>query len=355
LLGVVTVTAVGLLVIPTLMTPGLFGGDRQPSPSPRGSAQSSDPLDLRQDEVIVFASDRDGDYDLYALRYGDHEPHRLGEDTGRDERSPAISPDGTTVAFVVGRESSRDIWLMDTDGSRLRPLTLHPADDTDPAWSSDGQRLAFASRRSDIMYDIWEIRTRDGRLDQATARNLTDRAAVEHFPDWIPRSTELLIASNHQGANRDIWRIDASDGDSLGRLTSSFDYDFEPAISPGGETVAFYRRPYCALCDDSRGPADLMLMTITGRNERQLTELPGRDEVDPAWSPDGRAIAYSSGSFRSLTGPVEDGELMVTTPDGGRRKRLTHGWEHVAEPSWGRVPTSPGRASSATALPRASP
>jgi Tol biopolymer transport system component len=83
-----------------------------------------------------------------------------------------------------------------------------------------------------------------------------------------------------------------------------------------------------------------MLMNIAGRNQRQLRAVPGRDEIDPAWSPDGRAIAYSSGSFRFPTGPVEDAELMVTTPDGRRRTRLTTGWDHVAEPSWGRLARS---------------
>jgi serine/threonine-protein kinase len=346
--ALVTMAVVGLAVVASEVLP--------PAPT-RGIEADATPINVqrapslgpRSREAIVFASDRDGDYDLYILRAGAQEPQRLGRNTTRDERAPAISPDGTTVAYTVGREPRRDIWLMDSDGSRPRELTHSDADDTDPAWSSDGRRLAFASRRSDPVFDIWEIRSRAGRLDAATARNLTDRVAVEHFPSWVPGSSRLVIASNQLGGNRDLWRIDADDGSRLDRLTSTFDYDFRPAVSPRGGTVAFYRRPFCGTCPNDRGPADLMLMDMDGGQQRQLGGMPGRDELDPAWSPDGRAIAYTSGGFRADTGPAGDAELMVTRPNGTGRRRLTRGWGNVAEPSWGRLPEATEPASPAPA------
>jgi len=333
-----TVAVVALAVVASEVLPPPPADDVEADPTPRRARRASS-LGPRDREAIVFASDRDGDYDLYILRAGDKEPQRLGRNTARNERSPAISPDGTTVAYVVGREPRRDIWLMGSDGSRPRRLTAHPDDDTDPAWSADGRRLAFASRRSDPLFDIWEITPRDGRFVAATARNLTERRALEHFPAWIPRSSRLVIASNHWGQNRDLFRIDAQNPSTLDRLTSTFDYDFKPAVSPRGGSVAFYRRPFCATCPSFRGPADLMLMDMASGRQRRLGGMPGRDELDPAWSPDGRAIAYTSGAFRSQTGPAGDADLMVISPDGDRKRRLTRGWGNVAEPSWGRLPS----------------
>jgi Tol biopolymer transport system component len=217
------------------------------------------------------------------------------------------------------------------------------------------------------VFDVWEIRMRErvpaqapgasgagpaqGLVAAGRPRNLTDRVAVEHFPSWIPGTTGLVIASNQLGGNRDLWRIDAAAAGSLRRLTSTFDFDFKPAVAPGGGRVAFYRREFCGTCLNDRGPADVMLMDIAGGNERRLVGTPGRDETDPAWSPDGRAIAYTSGAFRSGTGPVEDAELMVATADGRRRRRLTDGWENVVEPSWGRVPSLLGSSPSPIASP----
>ena len=131
-------------------------------------------------EVIYYAGKSDGDYDLYALDPGRSRPRRLTRTT-RNERQPAVSPDGRTIAYVVGDDPRRDIWLMNADGSGQRPLVTHAADDADPAWSSDGKSLAFASRRSDIQGDIFEIRDNGNGLDQRDARNISrptrDRSA----------------------------------------------------------------------------------------------------------------------------------------------------------------------------------
>ena len=167
----------------------------------------------------------------------------------------------------------------------------------------------------------------------------------------------MVIASNQLGGNRDLWRIDSEDPVRLAQLTATDDFDFKPAVSRQGGTVAFYRRAYCATCLNDRGPADLMLMDMDGGRQRRLGGMPGRDELDPAWSPDGRAIAYTSGGFSPQTGPAEDAELMVTGADGRRKRRLTDGWKHVAEPSWGQLPEAPGAESPASpsAVPVSAP
>jgi TolB protein len=322
----------GILVAPGTQpdttAPGTGGG---PAPTDSVASVASVPV---AGEVIVFASDADGDFDLYALDAGDPQPRRLTRTT-RQERSPAISPDGRTIAYVVGVEPTRDIWLMDADGSNQRRLTTHPADDSDPAWSGDGRSLAFASRRGDVEYDdIIEIRDRGSGLREEDARKITARFAIENFPEWAPSGRRLAIASNHLGANRDIFTIDADDPDVLLRRTATFDYDFQPAWSPDGGTIAFYRRPFCASCYATRGMADLMLMDSRGENVRRLTNTPARDEIDPDWSPDGRWIVFAAG-------PRDEDELFARRISSGKVERLTKDWANAVEPSWGVVTTPP--------------
>jgi hypothetical protein len=314
------------------LSSAVLGGD----PAPAGPA---DLLEPRPGEVVVFASDTRGDYDLYALEGGRDVPRRLTR-TARDERSPAVSPDGTTIAYVVGREPDRDIWLMDADGGRQRRLTSDPADDMDPAWSEDGRSLAFASSRTGF-YDIYEIRDRGSGLDERNARNLTDRPALEHFPEWAPSGRRLAIASNHFGGNRNIVGIDADDPSVLLARTSTSAFDFQPSWAPDGRSIAFYRRPYCLTCPATRGPADLWVMGARGERPRRLTSTPARDEIEPDWAPDGRAIVYAGGSAGSR-------EIFLISPDGRLRRQLTRGWADAVEPAWGVAPAAPLPSSSPT-------
>jgi Tol biopolymer transport system component len=322
-LGILAAAAsVGLLAVlaPNPQPAAAPGSRADASPSGVLPAMSLGPA---PGEAIVFASDVEGNFELYLLAADSTEPRRLTR-TSRHERSPAISPDGTTIAYVVGTEPQRDIWLMDSDGGDQRPLTSHAADDIDPAWSSDGRSLAFASRRSDPMFDIFEIRDDGAGLDERKARNLTSRPALEHFPTWLPASRRLAIASNHYGGNRDLFLIDADDATWLHRLTTGMDFDFAPTVAPDGESIAFYRRP------PDRGLADIVVMPARGGATRRLTNTRGREDVNPAWSPDGERLVYASGPLGSL-------ELFVVPADGGQARRLTRGWSNAVEPDWGRL------------------
>jgi Tol biopolymer transport system component len=345
LIGVAAIASVSVLVAGILVaappsdppTDG-FTADASPRTERTSGRRSALGLAPLPGEVIYFASDEDGDYDLYALGADSTRPHRLTRTT-RDERLPAVSPNGKTIAYVVGNEPRRDIWLMDADGQNPRPLVTHAADDTDPAWSADGKSLAFASRRSDPNFDIYEIRDRGDGLRERNARNLTARSGVEQMPDWASSGRRLVIASNQLGQDRDLWVIDADDPTMTARRSSTFDYDFDPDYSPNGRTIAFERRPFCASCLPNRGTADLFSIDARGGNERRLTLTPARDEVEPDWAPDGRALVFAAGKPGAM-------ELFAMTPDGDRRVRLTNGWEDAIEPAWGRAQPGKGRSSS---------
>ena len=170
-------------------------------------------------------------------------------------------------------------------------------------------------------------------VDQRDARNIADRPATDQHPDWAPSSRRIAIASNHYGGARDIILIDPDDEDSLVRLTSSQAYDQNPAWAPDRGSIVFDRRPYCPTCFLQRGAADLYSIDLQGRRERRLTNTPGRDDVQPDWSPDGRALAFSSGRAGAMG-------IYAMSADGERRRRLTDEGVDTIHPAWAVAPRS---------------
>jgi Tol biopolymer transport system component len=155
---------------PTLLTRGP-GADRQPVVSPDGKR-------------IAFASDRDGDFDIYVMKSAPegrrNMPLRLTDNTAFDF-APDWSPDGERIAFSGGTAGEREIYVMRADGSDPTNLTGNAADDSDPAWSPDGERIAFTSTRTGDA-EIWSM-----GADGSDATNLTGSPNSEDLqPDWQP-------------------------------------------------------------------------------------------------------------------------------------------------------------------------
>lgn len=150
--------------------------DRQPVVSPDGTR-------------IAFASDRDGDFDIYVMKTArestSNVPLKLTRDTV-SELAPAWSPDSARIAFARGQEGDREIFFMkDVPQSRSnRPTNLSEnadADDTDPAWSPEGGSIAFSSDRTGD-YEIWRT-----SVDRTETINVTDSPiSQEGQPDWYP-------------------------------------------------------------------------------------------------------------------------------------------------------------------------
>ena len=106
-------------------------------------------------EWIAFATDRDGNIEIYKVRPDGTELTRLTQSPGLDAH-PRWSPDGRWLSFTSNRSGNYDIWVMRADGSDLLNLTKHSATDDQAAWSPDGKSLAFVSMR-DGGFDIYRM------------------------------------------------------------------------------------------------------------------------------------------------------------------------------------------------------
>ena len=282
--------------------------DREPHWSPDGTR-------------IAFSSDRSGNYDIWFVTLGTGEVTRVTHDPANDY-APAWSPNGGEVAFVSDRAGAPGIYATTVDGherllARAGGMTRTTGIGT-PAvgsalaglsWSPDGQTVAYSVVQADTS------------LLMVNGKNIADHAedVFPFRPQWISPS-EILYTSDGK-----IKRRSASGGPAATvAFTADVEFDrpafkprrrefgtaraqpvrgiVHPAISPDGGQIAFV-----AL-------GDLWLMPVTGTPRRITNDR--FVEMDPAWSPDGKRLVYSSDRAGSM-------DLWLRDVATGSERRLT--------------------------------
>ena len=181
-------------------------------------------------------------------------PQRLTNNLTEDEY-PSWSPDGQRIVFSARREGhvenkfgiTYEIYVMDADGGNEQRLTENRNNDWSPAWSPDGQRIAFeADRKGDLVkFDIYVMDTDGGNL-----QNLTNHRAWDGSPSWSPDGQRIAFWSNREAdiENAEIYVMDA-DGGNLQNLTNNPHSDASPAwlnspfsVSPAGKQFTMWGR-----------------------------------------------------------------------------------------------------------------
>lgn len=299
-----------------------------PSATPVPKQENTPPVNDNLDGIIAFYSDRDGNPEIYTMHADGSNVTRLTDDPGFDD-SPALSPDGTQIAFLTARHDPSpsfpdlkyEIYVMGSDGSNPRRLTETDAAEDHPAWSPDGNAIIFdADYDGDGFYEIYTM-----NADGTDVTRLTANAANDQFADWSPDGAQIAFSSDRNG-NWDIFVMDA-DGGNQRALTDSPDWELFPAWSPDGRQLA-----YNGLAPRSRN-TEVFVMNADGSDIRQLTDSPRFDE-NPAWSPDGRLIAFQTERDGNL-------ELYVMAPDGGNQRPLATHRADELWPSWGPLTSPP--------------
>jgi Tol biopolymer transport system component len=241
---------------------------------------------------------------------------------GAGDGGPAWSPDGQRIAFVSNRDDPRtktDVYVMNADGSEPRRLTLNPAGDDNPSWSPDGRRIAFQSYRG----RNWEISIVNA--DGSGERELTHRPTTQDYnPVWSPDGRKIAFLSTHQSSSRPHDRgpgLYVMNADGSGQRRVAPIQATEPAWSPDGRKIAFDRNN------------DVYVVNVDGSGLRNLTRSPAGDG-HPAWSPDGRTIAFVSNRGGNR-------DIYVTNADGTDLRNLTGDIRQQAFGiAWAPAPTS---------------
>lgn len=138
--------------------------------------------------------------------------------------SPAWSPDGDRMAFVSDRTGSPQIYVMDADGTNVRRLTFDGTYNTNPNWSPDGMWIAYETR-VDGQFDIWLIDP-EGRVNVP----LVTHPRSDEAPSWSPNSRKIVFSSTRRG-RADLYVMDR-DGQNLRRLTHGEGNNTSPAWGP---------------------------------------------------------------------------------------------------------------------------
>jgi len=276
---------------------------------------------------------------------------------------PQVSPDGKWIAYALTStdaekdETGSDIWMVSWDGRERVRLTSSADDETAPRFSPDGRYLAFLAARGDEKEkkkgrQVWLLDRRGGE-----AEKVTDLKGGVSDLQWSPDGARLVLVAADPDPDDDpetkegwkckttppivITRYHFKDDDSgylkslyahlvlfdlasrkAEALTSGPYNDSDPAFSPDGRRVAFV---------SARGPGDpdrtdntdiFVVEAKAGATPLRLTTWPGPDSGRPAWSPDGASIAYLQGDEpRYYAYDVE--KLAVVPAAGGPARVLT--------------------------------
>lgn len=158
--------------------------------------------------------------------------------TRRLEAEPAISPDGTKIAFTRWGYDAypprAEIWAVDRDGSNPVRLTdSRPFGAGNAAWSPDGSRIAFISDRNGDP-DLYVM-----NADGSDVRLLSGSEAWEEDPEWSPDGSTIAFARTPAAANKGGVFLVGAAGGAVTRLTSPEDVASSPAWSPEGTRLAF--------------------------------------------------------------------------------------------------------------------
>lgn len=235
-----------------------------------------------------------GDDGIWTANADGTDRRQITADTGFD---PSWSPDGTQIVYrTIEPGDDGEIWIVNVDGTEARNLVNDPDfSEWGPAWSPDGQTIAFASDREDALV-IW-LMDADGSNQRRVGTNHGE------YPAWSPDGRQIVYSG---GSYYDIRIVDVT-GANDRALTEQAAYDMGPAWSPDGQWIAYHTQAdYHPDIDEPGLGAEMEIHIVhpNGLDDHRVTNDLIEDSF-PTWSPDSRFLMW-----------VRNGQLVVARPDG---------------------------------------
>jgi TolB protein len=237
---------------------------------------------------IVFASNRDGNWELYKMNPNGSGLRRLTRTDNIDELSPVWSPKGRHIAFVSETGENSDIEIIAPNGRNRCKLTRSPAKDVDPCWSPDGEQIAFSSN-CDGNFEIYVMSS-----GGSVVRRLTNHTAEDRCPKWEPDGRRILFMRKMRLRKstsyvKRVFAVSLGGGNPTDVTNTMPELGNIPSWSKKGNLVAF-----SGSINVSQKHGVIYVLRSSNKFLKQLTYC-GDGEFDnhPTWSPDGKSIAFS--------------------------------------------------------------
>ena len=260
---------------------------------------------------VAYAGEGKGNRDVYLQSVGGTTPINLTTDSNQDDDQPAFSPDGERIAFRSDRDGG-GIFVMGRTGEAVRRVTRGGFR---PSWSPDGADLVYATGNVDLnplntdgYSELRVVRLSSGEQKRVEAGDAA-------LPSWSPRGNRIAYTKRlGENRRRDIWTISATTGESTA-VTDDAANDWSPTWSPDG---------FLYFSSDRGGSMNLWRVAIdevTGKPRGELEPIttPAPFLAHAAISSDGSRIVYSA------VNQVRNIQRIALDPDSGVPK---------GEPSW---------------------
>jgi dipeptidyl aminopeptidase/acylaminoacyl peptidase len=242
-----------------------------------------------------------------------------------DGRRPVARGEPIDVASLEGRivfDDFEDVYVMNADGTNVRPLADRSGSEFDGAWAPDGRWIVYRDSRRGINTndEIYLV-----EADGSGVRNLTRNRANDWGPEWSPDGETIAFNSDRDGAPMSGYLV-SPEGSNLRRIDAEVWIEY-PSFSPDGSRIAFMGQ--------DGADYDIYVADVGTGKATQLTDAPGSDGW-PAWSPDGATIAFASQRDDCLQAPTgspcwsdpggqpgEHHDVWIMNADGSNERRVT--------------------------------
>lgn len=264
---------------------------------------------------IAYASTRQGPFNIYSQNAAGGAAQTEISSSGQDA-TPVWSPDGTRLLFASNRDGDFDIYLRQPNGVETK-LTFNGSEDIHPSWSPDGSRILFSSNRSGSYFQAYTMSLSGGdvqRIGVIENNVLYPRFSPDGSRIAFMRASIILPACDW---NWDIWLMNG-DGTNQLRVTTQLGGDLYPNWTPDGRIVYASCRNFFT--------SDLYVKNPVTGNETQLTSWSG-SEMHAVFSPDSEQVVFNA----NISG---NDEIYVATLADGSSFNLSGNPSTDLTPSW---------------------